>query len=142
MAGAFLGTVPQWIAAFSSTGVFGVVGTLWLKSRKITIAEKQDDRQGFGSLIDRLNSDIDKLKRINIKLYNKSIRCDANFAAMKLRFGELHFVLRLMLPELERLSSDSLVLAHARELIATVYPSEEPIEPDEELDALVRELPR
>lgn len=137
-----LGTIPQWIAAFSTTGVFGFIGTMWLKSRKLGIGERQDARQGYGDLLDRLNKDVDKLKKINVKLYSRMTKCDAGYAAMKLRVGEMHFVLRLQNQKLvQAFPADDPVLVHAQELLAVVYPTEEPEAPDDELDTLVGELP-
>lgn len=142
MVDSFLAELPRWITAFSSTGVLGVVGMIWLRSRRLGIEERRDRRVEYGDLLDRLNADVEKIKRINVKLYDKLKACDARSLAMKLRVGELHFVLRSLMQEFVRVAPDSPVIAHARELMAVVYPAEEPdLADDGELDALVENLP-
>ena len=56
----FLGTLPGWITALTSTGTFAV-GTIWLKSRKIKLEENQDDRDGYGDVIRVLREEVDRL---------------------------------------------------------------------------------
>lgn len=57
----FLGTLPGWIAALSSSGTFVAVASIWLKSRKLKIAEKQDDRAGYADVIRVLREEVARL---------------------------------------------------------------------------------
>lgn len=142
MVDGLLSELPRWITAFSSSGVLVALGAIWLRSRRVGIEERKERRVEYGDLLDRLNADVEKLKTINVKLYRRMIKCDAGFAAMKLRVGELHFVLRLQNQELVRvLPHDSPILTQARELLAVIYPPDDPEPLDDELDALVENLP-
>ena len=57
----FLGTLPGWITALTSSGTFAAVATIWLKSRKLKIAENQDDRDGYGDVIRVLREEVARL---------------------------------------------------------------------------------
>lgn len=146
LSGPFLGTLPGWIAAISSMGIagfVGVIGSIWLKSRRLGIDERKDKREGLGNLIDRLEADATKLKKINVMLYDRMRQCESHDAARKLQIGELNFVVRAMINKMQIVAPHSEELSYALKLMAAVYPAEADSDQpgdDDDLAALIGDI--
>lgn len=90
----FLGTLPGWITALASTATFTAVGSIWLKSRKLKIEEHQDDRAGYGDVINVLREEVARLASQVLVCETQHADCERRLTMVE---GELRGVHRQMI---------------------------------------------
>ena len=125
------GTVPSWLTAVFSGGIFGVGTNFVIRWRRTNIEEQASDRQGYGDLIERMQAAVDLLTARVTTAENKATeateeasRARTMASGMKLRLGQYEFAMRLMLGEFEMLAPENAVLKQVRSLLAGLFPIE------------------
>ena len=126
---AVIGTIPGWITAITSTGAMGVVGSIYLRLRRIKISERQADREGYGDIINRMSEEITGLKAENVRRDAANAARDRRLmdfealtVGLKVRVGQLESALRVAIGELAETSPNSPALTLIRNIMSTLYP--------------------
>lgn len=58
-----LGELADWIRTGGTMGLLALASGLFIQNRKLKLAEKKDDREGFGALIEALTRDITAVRQ-------------------------------------------------------------------------------
>jgi hypothetical protein len=56
-----LETVRAWISTGALIGLFTLASRLWIQNRRLSMQAKVEDRQGYGTLITTLTSEVERL---------------------------------------------------------------------------------
>lgn len=86
----FLGTLPGWITALTSSGTLAVVGAIWLKSRKLKIEEDQDDRAGYGDVIKVLRDELGRLATEVLDCKEQHLDCERRLTLVESELRGVH----------------------------------------------------
>lgn len=86
----FLGTLPGWITALTSSGTLAVVGAIWLKSRKLKIEEDQDDRAGYSDVIKVLRDELVRVAAEVLDCKEQHLDCERRLTLVESELRGVH----------------------------------------------------
>lgn len=133
------GTVPGWITAFCSTSGLAVVTGFYLRVRKLKLEEKVVDREGYGDIIDRQETQMKAMASKVAVLEQAEQARDLKVAALTIRVGQLNAALRVAVDKLAEEAPNSPELRLVRSIMRSLYPVEG-LEDDQELTDLAGKL--
>ena len=91
--GVILGDMRQWIDTTAIVGLLGLAAKHWQATRKLDLAERQDDREGWGALIKTLQADVASVRNELAHARQEHTNCESSMAELRSEMAQLHALL-------------------------------------------------
>jgi chromosome segregation ATPase len=102
-------------------GILTILLKTWIQSRRVRIEEKRDDRDGYGKLIQALETRIDQCEEDAATAREAAAQAKETVLALKAIVLRFHSLVHLLQTELEQGDPENEVLRNARGMLQQLY---------------------
>lgn len=85
--------LQSWLSSVSLAGLFGLALRHWLASRRLSMTERKENREGYGALIEALERDVKAVREELAATKRNHADCETRMDTFRAEIADLHRLL-------------------------------------------------